>query len=61
VRDRLDIVRINPLQAYLGGDVKDTAVVSGFLRNRPNPLLEESKCAAIAVCHTPKTNFRVTE
>ena len=60
-RDRPDLVRLNPLQAYLGGDVKDTALVSGFLRNGLNPLLEEFQCAAIIVCHTPKTNFRTTE
>jgi hypothetical protein len=60
-RDHPDILRLNPLQVYLGGDVKDTALVSAFLRNGLNPLLEEFQCAAIITCHTPKTNFRTTD
>jgi AAA domain len=60
-RDRPDIIRINPLQAFLGGDVKDVTLVSRFLRNGINPLLEKYQCAAIVVHHTPKTNFRTTE
>jgi AAA domain len=60
-RDRPDIVRINPLQAFLGGDVKDVALVSQFLRNGLNPLLEKYQCAAVVVHHTPKTNFRTTD
>ena len=60
-RDKPDIIRVNPLQAFLGGDVKDVTLVSQFLRNGMNPLLEKYQCAAIVVHHTPKTNFRTTE
>ena len=56
-----DILRLNPLQAYIGADIKDPAVTAAFLRNGLNPLLEEFNCAVIIVHHTPKTNFRDTE
>jgi AAA domain len=56
-----DILRINPLQAYLGGDIKNPEVTARFLRNSLNPLLAQYQCAAIIVHHTPKTNFRDTK
>ena len=59
-KDRPDIVIINPLQAFLGADVKDTEKASRFLRNGINPLLEKYQCACVMVHHTPKTNFRDT-
>ena len=60
-KDKPHLLVLNPLQAFLGGDVKDTALVSAFLRNGLNPLLEKYQCAAILVHHTPKTNFRTTD
>jgi hypothetical protein len=56
-----DILRINPLQAYLGGDLKEPAITAAFLRTGLNPRLLAHQCAAILVHHTPKTNFRNTE
>lgn len=56
-----DILRINPFQAYLGGDIKDPAITGAFLRNGINPILEEFSLGFILVHHTPKTNFRDTE
>jgi len=56
-----DILRINPLQAYVGGDLKEPAITAAFLRNALNPLLLTHQCGAILVHHTPKTNFRNTE
>jgi hypothetical protein len=58
---RPDLLRINPLQAYLGGEIKDTAVTAAFLRNGLNPLLTQFRCGCIIVHHTPKTTFRTTE
>ena len=55
-----DIVRIDPLHAYAGGDVCDPNVTSVFLRNGLNPILEEFHCAAIIMHHTPKTTYRDT-
>ena len=60
-KHRPDIIRINPLLAYLGGDIIDTTVTAKFLRNGLNPLLEKYQCASIIVHHTPKTNYRNTE
>lgn len=57
---RPDLVRIDPLQAYLGGDPKDSALVSWFCRESLNPLLEQYGAAAVLNHHTPKTNFRET-
>jgi hypothetical protein len=55
-----DILRINPLQAYLGGDIKESELTAAFLRNTLNPLLVTYHCGVILVHHTPKTNFRDT-
>jgi hypothetical protein len=52
---------LNPLQAYLGGDVKDTALVSGFLPNGLNPLLEKYHPPRLSFSIRPKTNFRTTD
>lgn len=55
-----DIIRIDPLQAYLGDDPKESKALTGFVRNLINPLLEEFQCAVILNHHTPKTNHRDT-
>ena len=57
---RSDIVRIDPFQAYAGGDVREPAVTTPFLRNGLNRILEEFRCGAILNHHTPKTNYRDT-
>jgi AAA domain len=57
---RPDIVRIDPLHAYVGGDVRDPAVTTPFLRNGLNSILQEFRCAAIVCHHTPKTTCRDT-
>jgi hypothetical protein len=57
---RPDIIRIDPLHAYAGGDVRDPEVTTAFLRNGLNPILEEFHCAAIIMHHTPKTIYRDT-
>lgn len=55
-----DLVLINPYTSYLGGDTKDEARNTLFLRNGLNPILTKHRCAALIVHHTPKTNFRDT-
>jgi hypothetical protein len=55
-----DLLRINPLQAYLGGDIKDPEVTAAFLHNGINPILEQFNFGCIVVHHTPKTVFRNT-
>jgi hypothetical protein len=57
---RPDIVRIDPFQAYAGGDVREPSVTTPFLRNGLNRILEEFRCGAILNHHTPKTNYRDT-
>lgn len=59
-RYRPDIVRIDPLLAFLGGDPSDPKVLSPFCRNMINPLLEKHRCACVLNHHTPKTNNRDT-
>jgi AAA domain len=58
---RPSLLRINPLQAYLGGDVKDTSLTANFLRTTLNPLLAEFQCGCVIVHHTPKVTFRDTK
>jgi RecA-family ATPase len=49
-----DLIIIDPLLAYLGGDVSKQEVVSPWLRNGLNPLLRKHNCGCILVHHTNK-------
>jgi hypothetical protein len=51
---RPDLVWIDPVLAYLGGEVNSQKDVGGFLRNMLNPLLREFNCGAVVVHHTNK-------
>lgn len=55
-----DILRLDPLQSYIGGDTSDPEVVSNFVHVGLNPLLQKYQCACIVNHHTPKTNNRDT-
>jgi hypothetical protein len=55
-----DIIWIDPLQAYAGGDLKEPAVTTPFLRNGLNPILDEADCAAIISHHSTKTIYHDT-
>ena len=57
---RPDIVRIDPLMAFAGCDLTQSAEAAKFLRNGINPLLTKFNCAGILVHHTPKNNNRDT-
>jgi hypothetical protein len=59
-RYKPDIVWIDPLQAYAGGDLKDSSVTTAFLRNGVNALLDEADCAAIVSHHSTKTIYSDT-
>ena len=49
-----DILWLDPLLAYLGGDVSRQEVVSPLLRNHLNPLLHQQGMACVLVHHTNK-------
>ena len=49
-----DLVILDPVLAYLGGNASEQQTVGVFLRNLLNPLLQKHKCAALLVHHTPK-------
>ncbi|MFA5285151.1 MAG: DnaB-like helicase N-terminal domain-containing protein [Smithellaceae bacterium] len=55
-----DMLRLDPLQSYIGGDTSDPEVVSNFVHVGLNPLLQKYQCACIVNHHTPKTNTRDT-
>jgi hypothetical protein len=55
-----DLLRIDTLHAYLGGDILDVEVTSRFLRNGLNPILKKFGCAVIVNHHTPKPTNRDT-
>jgi DnaB-like helicase N terminal domain/AAA domain len=57
---RPDLVRIDPLEAYVS-NVNDPAVIGPFLRAGLNPILKDFSCAAILNHHTPKTIYRDTK
>jgi hypothetical protein len=59
-KHRPDILRLDPLLAYLGDDVNDQRSTAAFLRTGLNPLLEQFNCAAIINHHTPKVFNRDT-
>jgi hypothetical protein len=60
-KHRPDILRIDPLLAYLGADINDAKETAAFLRNGLNPLLEKHNCGAIINHHTPKVINRDTK
>jgi hypothetical protein len=51
---RPDILWIDPVLSYLGGDVKSQEIVGPFLRNGLHPLLVRFNCAAVVLHHTNK-------
>jgi len=53
-RYRPDLLWLDPILAFLGGNPSDPAVVSPFLRNWLNSLLIEFDCAAIVLAHSNK-------
>lgn len=59
-KHRPDIIRLDPLLAYLGADINDAKETAFFLRNGLNPLLETYNCGAIINHHTPKVVNRDT-
>ena len=52
--DKPDLLWINPLNSYIGADVKDQEKVALFFRNTLNPMLYEAGCHAFVIHHTPK-------
>lgn len=57
---RPDIVRLDPYNAYLGGDPKDTERTIKFLRAWINQVAVKFRVGVIINHHTPKTNYRDT-
>jgi hypothetical protein len=55
---RPDLIRIDPLNAFLGDDAKDPKAIANFCRAGLNEILHKYRCGAIVCHHTPKTNFR---
>lgn len=53
-RHKPDIVVINPLMSYIGGDVSKQEVASAFLRNGLNRINKDESVAWIIVHHTTK-------
>jgi hypothetical protein len=51
-----DLLVLDPILSYIGGDANQQEVVGGFLRNLLNPLLQTYRCGALIVHHTPKPN-----
>ena len=52
-----DLVRIDPLHAFIGGDVRDTKLITEFCRNGLNPILFRQGCGSVVNHHTPKINY----
>jgi hypothetical protein len=50
----LDLLIVNPLQSYFGGDISRNADVSGFLRGGLDPLIKPDKVGVLFVHHTNK-------
>ncbi|MFN0126048.1 MAG: AAA family ATPase [Verrucomicrobiales bacterium] len=55
-----DLVRLDPLLAYLGEDPTDTKGIGLFCRGGLNTLIDKHNCGLILNHHTPKTNYRDT-
>jgi hypothetical protein len=57
----VDVVIINPLTAYLGGDETKPEVCTAFLRLGLNPILTRQHCSSIILHHPPKTTHNSTD
>jgi hypothetical protein len=49
-----DIIWIDPLMAYIGGDISRQEVCSSFLRNQINPIIHKYNIGLIVLHHTGK-------
>lgn len=54
IQHRPDLLWIDPVLAYLGGDTAHQKDVGAFLRNGLNALLRELRCGAVLIHHTNK-------
>lgn len=52
--DEFDLLLVDPLLSYIGGDVSRQEVVSPFLRNQLNPVLHRAGVGCVLVHHTNK-------
>ncbi len=59
-RHKPDLLRIDPLLAFLGADPSDQKETADFLRTGLNPLLDEFGVAVVINHHTPKVINRDT-
>ncbi len=49
-----DLIFIDPILAFLGGDANSAKDVGGFLRNQLQPLLKMFNCGVVVIHHTNK-------
>jgi len=57
-KHHFDLLIINPLFAFFGGDLNDGGAMTAFLRHGIDPLIknEDTKCGCIIIHHTGKPN-----
>ena len=55
-----DLIRLDPLNAFLGDDAKETRAVSDFCRIGLNQVAVDFELGFVVNHHTPKTNHRDT-
>lgn len=58
---RPNLVWIDPLHAYLGGDMNDAEVCSKFLRRGLNPIAHTYGCAIFILHHTKKPSMDIVK
>jgi hypothetical protein len=51
-----DLVRVNPLNSYVGDDWSKGSVIAKFCRQGLNPILEKNRCGLVLVHHVNKPN-----
>jgi RecA-family ATPase len=54
VRHKLDVIVLDPLMAYIGGNINDNVDVTNFCRGLLEPMLKETGCIAILIHHEGK-------
>jgi RecA-family ATPase len=53
----VDLVRINPLHSFAGGDLVRPETVATFCRSGLNQIAHDFNCGILVVHHTPKINL----
>ena len=54
IKHKADMIFVDPLLSYAGDDISEQKFMSSFLRNKLNPVLQDTGCVWVWLHHMPK-------